>query len=257
MSGEAGTPQKVCVVCKQDCSTRKRSRDDLGRYTCQDCLDKAARATGKAQVVVKSASAAVPAGARPPVKSDGASLGALGAEPLPSYLFEETPVNLAENEKFCNSCGKVMKKNAVLCTTCGKNQETGKSLHTVLKKPEVVKDKRRSRGGGFDLDGWPALVFPLVGLAFGTTYVLSMVNDGDEMVRGISGIGTWLFILIASICVIVHAFTASILWGIGAIFIPFVGLYYAFAVCESRFVKYSYAAAIPFIVALRFVMRFS
>jgi hypothetical protein len=74
----SAAPQKICVVCKQDCASRPRTKDAQGRYTCRSCLDTqqpaprqnpapAPRAKTPAPVAVAPASPAKapPAPARP------------------------------------------------------------------------------------------------------------------------------------------------------------------------------------------------
>ncbi len=107
MSNEPASAAKVCKVCKQDCSNRPRQRDKEGRYTCQDCLDKLAKAKG---------------GSKPVGEQSALDPGLAAA----LKGVDQTAMTA------CPNCGVLLKPGAVLCTGCGYDLEKGRPLRTRL-----------------------------------------------------------------------------------------------------------------------------
>ena len=252
------SPAKVCIVCKQDCSARPRNKDEQGRYTCQDCAKKLATAgasrTGSdaatpPKPVVKSAS---PGGA-PPVAAgarQAAARGAddglykLAADPLPAYMFEEKPVEVGADQEMCQSCGNLMKKAHVICIKCGHNKQNHKTLHTVLKRPEVVKEARaRQVTMGETLDSM-YVIGPIGVVALGLIVwmVAGAQDKSNDFVVAYAAAG--LFSLVAGIICLIAAFMSGLVEGLLYLLLPFYSLYWILARCESAFIKALYWSSV-------------
>jgi hypothetical protein len=128
-------PDKTCIVCGQDCSSRPRVRDEHGRYHCRECYDllkeakgfgERAGATGESRGGIGSA-----AGNDDPLaalgvdlawdnegKDEGGVGGGINPEVLENALVE------------CPGCGKPEPRNTVICPACGLNWQTGKQVAT-------------------------------------------------------------------------------------------------------------------------------
>lgn len=117
---------KLCIKCGQDCSNRARSKDSLGRYVCQSCIDTA-----------KDIAAAARSTAPPLPSQRPADDLPLGVE------FEDT----TPRTKPCVNCGERAPKSALLCSSCGFDFATGK----VAQFPKTA--GRRCIKCAYDLSG--------------------------------------------------------------------------------------------------------
>ncbi|MGH7132421.1 MAG: hypothetical protein ACREJO_10800 [Phycisphaerales bacterium] len=257
----APSPAKVCVVCKQDCSNRPRNKDEQGRYTCQDCAKKLATAGasrgGSASaappkaVVKATSSGGAPAVAVPAKQAAGRGSGGddgiyrLAADPLPAYLFEEKAVELTAEQETCQNCGHVMRKSHVICIKCGHNKQNHKTLHTVLKRPEVLKEAkaRRVTMGEVFNSAYCLGAIALVTIGLVIWMVGSSGDKGNNdfvIAYAVAG----LYTLIAGVIIIVAAFMTSLVDGLLVLFLPVYSLYWALAKCESGFVKALYWSSV-------------
>jgi hypothetical protein len=114
------TAAKVCIQCKQDCSSRPRLKDSRGRYHCRECVDKATQAR----------EAAAPVAAAP-------------ADPGFDELGDAIPIAPADDvagaallESFdggirpCPICSRPLARTDVVCISCGYNAATGVKIAT-------------------------------------------------------------------------------------------------------------------------------
>ncbi len=118
-------PQKICTLCKRDCSQRARTKDAQGRYVCQACVDRAA--------AVKA-----------PEVDDAPIPLAEPVEPVRS-----TP------PKACPSCARRMGEGSVICANCGYDERKGLQISAAA----AGSRPRKGAGGaqcpscGYDITG--------------------------------------------------------------------------------------------------------
>lgn len=139
----ATAPSKVCIVCHQDCSARPRTKDPSGRYTCKDCLDRAASA--------KLATATAPLQPpEPTVKPSRPAPAATGQEFI-SLDDDPSRIMSAANAqpRACVNCAMILGPNSIICARCGYNTETGMVLGTFKKAGAG----RKCAKCGYDLTG--------------------------------------------------------------------------------------------------------
>ncbi len=137
---------KICIRCGVDCSTRPRTKDLQGRYTCRDCYDALQRRESPAAPVVTivaadpGALAAAPAGAAGGEEGsevvgeevDGGEAPALLDALLADAVQQQAA---APASSPCPGCGHPFAADAAICTTCGYNPRTGAAIQT--RKVEV------------------------------------------------------------------------------------------------------------------------
>ncbi len=126
MSGAAASA-KVCIICKQDCSRKPRSKDKQGRYTCDECAAsaKAARVTAPAE---PSAVAADDDGAIP--------------------FLEEESATSRPAMVGCPNCARPLASDAVICMGCGFNRATGRNVTTAMGEGAAPGEPSAGRGRG-------------------------------------------------------------------------------------------------------------
>lgn len=202
-SGEravAPVSSKVCTVCREDCSTRERTKDKQGRYTCKACLDahkqrvESARAQAQAagaapgQVVVKPEAARSLTDRAPAAKASAKPTAKPQAKPTPAAPIEVAEPN--DEQAFaalfggeasklgepCEGCGTPMDKTAVVCMRCGFNRQTGASMNVrVHAAPKPNKLARAIEGTAGSIgaagaaigDGPAAYIFAAIGSVIG------------------------------------------------------------------------------------------
>ncbi len=122
---------KICIRCKQDCSTRPRTKDAQGRYLCRACQEGAA--------------------AKPELDPIP-----IADEPLPVALLEE-PAPVALGLQKCPSCGSSIPHGGALCVQCGFDVRKGAQLATEqgAVKEESPRPPRQGKCGkcGYSLKG--------------------------------------------------------------------------------------------------------
>lgn len=109
MSATATGGGKICVICKQDCSTRPRVKDPQGRYMCRECHRQAQQ----------QIAATVPTEAALPAHG-------LGGQVDDADMFSDLPAVSVETQP-CASCGMPLSPAVVVCSSCGFNRQTGKA----------------------------------------------------------------------------------------------------------------------------------
>lgn len=237
----AGTPQKVCSRCGQDCSAKPRSKDPQGRYVCGDCL-------GKAPPPASSRPSAPSPAQRPsamqapaaPARRDS------GADDVMSKLVDES---LELGKHGCPNCHARMKQSQTICVNCGFNRESGKMLRTVEQKPVVLKQAKSKGGGGRYASFSPGTA------SFGSLLAMSVLGQCAIAAFSLQGLtGAWaaiaflgLIALAVWIMGVVIAFQEDqTMWGICGLLnlVPLVNIiaFFAFAfyilvVCDNRVLK--------------------
>lgn len=273
----APSPAKVCIVCRQDCSNRPRNKDEQGRYTCQDCAKKMATAgasrggsasAAPSRPVVKSASA----GGAPPVaaaakQAAGRGAGAmddglhrLAADPLPAYMFEEKPVEVGADQEMCQNCGQLIKKSHVICIKCGHNKQNHKTLHTALKRPEIINDGKKSKTY-FTLDNIYVVGGIWLSAALSVIFAIIAGSSGEPQMMALSLVVMMAVGAILGLACIIATFFESVLMGVlllvfGVVntVLPFgrfyvsiawtcYTIYWMLCECDSAFVKHTYFAS--------------
>lgn len=109
----ATTATKVCRLCNTDCAERPRVKDELGRYTCQACLDKE---------MARAASRAAPASQR-----DDDGLAAIRAAAMMEAKSAE--LDLPETQS-CAKCHGYMPPENRICLRCGFDRKRGAKVMT-------------------------------------------------------------------------------------------------------------------------------
>ncbi|MFN0132011.1 MAG: hypothetical protein ACKVW3_05705 [Phycisphaerales bacterium] len=152
-------PAKVCMVCGVDCSTRPRTKDTQGRYTCKACFDAAA-----AKAAAKPARKPSPAIAQAPPQS---------AEPEPLddlsgiIGLDDGPSAPIAAQVICPGCQSTIPHGSTLCVQCGRNLQSGGLVRTAVgvdDPGEPTKAKRGTCGKcGYSLKGLKALKCPECG----------------------------------------------------------------------------------------------
>jgi hypothetical protein len=101
--------EKICVICGEDCSQRRRIKDPKGRYYCKDCYDEAKRQRAESREVAPEYA---PTAIEP-------------REPAPEPEPDEGLGIMAEllegDTSPCPSCGQALAAGTVICTNCGFN----------------------------------------------------------------------------------------------------------------------------------------
>lgn len=114
-----GRPQKICMVCGEDCSNRPRTKDPKGRYYCKPCFELARRRYQK--------KAAARARSRAPAPPDAHGQPYVLTEPAPESKQAPVP---SRPSAACPSCGRPLPPNTKICVNCGVNVATGRSIVT-------------------------------------------------------------------------------------------------------------------------------
>ncbi|NUQ53236.1 MAG: hypothetical protein HUU19_11145 [Phycisphaerales bacterium] len=264
-------PDKICIICGEDCSRVARQKDAKGNYACQSCLDERERVRASRTGPSTSAEPSTPAPRQPSPPSS-----------KPAPVDEDMSYDLlGDMPDPCGSCGAPLAEGVVVCMNCGYNAETGVKHNTEVQvAPLLSPAKRDSVEKDDDDDGEPRRVIVIhggwaagaVGVVMLVLFVLARSSGSDAML-GVYGLGVIGVSLLAAISSIVIPFQEDEAgWGIGLMLangvaiarafgligagMGFGGLvavgvtiYYAFAVSESRWLKG--------IVALNFLCMFS
>lgn len=161
------SPAKICVVCKQDCSKKPRTKDSAGHYTCAECAKKASAPakTSAPKPAARPAAAAVGG-------DDDAIMGALLAD-----------VSVASANR-CENCGTAMEKDALLCVRCGFDSRTGR-VHSVSVQSAPKESKVGKAAGGLASAG--GAVVKSDGAAF-------LLGIGLSVLGGALAAGLWVYI---------------------------------------------------------------
>lgn len=146
-------PQKICVICGEDCSGRPRIQDRKGRYYCKDCYEQARQA--------HQARKQAPVTPTPPQAEEP------DAYSLLSEVIDETSPAPRAPAHFCPNCGNTMLAGAVLCTKCGHNVQTGQQL--------TIEKRNLKRDGGANAGGLVGFIASPMGVGLGVLVVIAVV----------------------------------------------------------------------------------
>ncbi len=215
-------PEKICIVCGEDCSSKPRTKDARGRYYCTPCYQRAAKPR-------KSSTASVGAGASgllPPESSDDLD-----------WLKDALPAGSGGGGLPCPGCGAPLDSGAVLCMSCGYNMQTGSTLQV---KTYAAPKERRVPSFASGALMHPAMGF-IAALATYGIFAAVAVSSGEGGMLAFAG---WhgIYSLIIAIVVLVAAFRESIAQGFLTLCVPFYVLYFVFAVADSSWVRWLYGA---------------
>jgi membrane associated rhomboid family serine protease len=113
-------PLKICVVCREDCSDRPRTKDSKGRYYCKPCYERALKRYREKQAVAARRKG------HDPSPEDRAELIGLTDEASTAGQ----PPAAAEPGAVCPGCDRPLPADSRICVECGINVETGRSIVT-------------------------------------------------------------------------------------------------------------------------------
>jgi len=240
---ECAMSDKICIWCKQDCSTKPRQKDKQGRYLCQECVKPYLDAM------------------KPKPSADVAHLDSEGStiplEPAPAGggggMGELLAQQVAKVSDTCPSCSRPMSSGAVICTHCGFSTESGRQLRSrvsVQKAPKDAKEKKR-----ISLEASPLWVPGGLTVVFGVFYAAAFSEPAHYFVPFLVSLAIFSFLL--SLYVIIAAFGDEHgFWGIlgiAAMFVPVIGLamlFYVFFISHRTAMKASYAMVLLFAVLM-------
>lgn len=119
-----GRPEKICVICHEDCGGRPRTKDRRGRYFCIACYEKAISAQHEKRPEALG---------RPPptVKEPAPTLGMIDANIMAELTDAAVPEPVPAAATFnCPGCDQSLPLGTKICVNCGINVETGRSIVT-------------------------------------------------------------------------------------------------------------------------------
>ncbi len=154
---------KVCALCGQDCSRRKRVKDARGRYFCLDCFER------RLEAVQRKREREFEAVRESLLDESGSSTFGVDRE-LVAIEAESVAHEQAKRPVPCVGCGELIDPDVVLCIHCGHDYQAGTQL-TVQKR--VLSRERPA--------AWPKVVGALC-LLFG---VAGLVAYGGVVVDGV------------------------------------------------------------------------
>jgi RNA polymerase subunit RPABC4/transcription elongation factor Spt4 len=125
--GEA-VAQKMCLVCKSDCSGRPRVKDERNRYVCRECLNNTGTATVEQALNAAQASAAA--------YDDGIDIRSAATAEV------QAPIADLSVDKACPKCEGFMTDGQRICMRCGYDRKQKRGYRTRVEK---VKDPEKSR----------------------------------------------------------------------------------------------------------------
>jgi hypothetical protein len=181
MSDQPTSPQKICVLCGQDCAGQPRIKDPKGHYYHKACHEQAMR---EREQRLAQEPASGPRAFDEPAPFPIAEPEASSA---PAETGDESVIPPATGGQGCPSCGHPIAPEAVLCTNCGYNLMTGES---VASSPLSEVAAPPSRAG--DRRTWPAvigIISIVVGGGGALLYAASLVGAVmQQSERGATGI---------------------------------------------------------------------
>lgn len=209
---------KICLVCKQDCSTRPRSKDSQGRYTCKSCSDQILAHRAKAK----------PAPVAP--KPDPV---ALTDEPNEDWMWENqtmgeelTSPATPSAMSVCPGCRASMPADSIACPACG---------HNILTGQKTPKHKEFGDGAGRGSGKFSGVASKGFSILIGKNPLVWALAG---IVAGAIGAGIW-----AGIAVATGLEVGYVAWGVGVL----VGIGVGFTARENAGLM---SGAIAVIVAL-------
>jgi len=181
---EEKKPQKVCVICGEDCSQQRRIRDDQGRYYHKNCYEQAKKAE-KAEKK-KAARQAFPDDHTVPLQlsaSEAPDPYALDTDVVkkPSAGIGSEPEEEEQPTKICPNCQRRMPVDHATCGHCGYNTLTGERRPSTYAEMAAL---RVGKTGGGKI--WP----PVVGILSLLAGVGGLIAYGLALISALKGNGT-------------------------------------------------------------------
>lgn len=203
-------PTKVCVVCKQDCARRPRTKTTDGRYVCKPCADKIA--------------------AKKRVEQDPVPVPLADVDPVMSSLVEQMP---SPADNTCPSCTRRMTKHAMVCVHCGYQRESGRTLRTRISRERQRKDRSETpRWSG------SALITIVCFAVFGGLGAISFVHPLATVLYLVAYVP---FVLAMSVFVIFLPFRdGNPGWGIANLLIGITQVLWIYGVNHRTWLKTAY-----------------
>lgn len=211
---DAMSAEKICIICKEDCSARPRLKDSGGQYACQACVEAKKRQAAKSKA--RPAPAAVA-----PVADGGIGFS------MDDYLGDAAPAAGTDLGSHCPNCGAGKAAGAVVCMQCGFDSASGKAMSTKVRKAKVQKDRKGPR-----VSGGAIFLLAIVGMLV-LLPVLAMLSQ-EAAVGALLIAGLWGSV--AYIMMVVAAFRdEDTFWGIIGILtiVPLIGFF-----CTLAFALY-------------------
>jgi hypothetical protein len=175
--------EKICIVCKQDCSKKPRSKDAMGRYVCDGCISKVqAKASAPARETQPASKLGQPEQPDRPAQPD-----IVTADEELVDLLTPPPAPKAGDRQFsklkpsggggdvigvdgdlpdpsvrhCQKCHAAMPGSGRVCQSCGHDPGT----MSIEKVPKHLRTKpvAKCQGCGYDMRGAPSDVCPECG----------------------------------------------------------------------------------------------
>lgn len=249
MSSQEQLPQKVCIVCGQDCAGRPRVKDPRGRYYCRECYDRAAR---KQRAKREAQRAAAPPPPPPPAPLDEP----VGAELIPQDedadlgLFGELSslekeAAAAQVQQYpCPSCGNPIPAGAVLCMRCGYNRQLGARMESPGAAPVASGGGAAvgALGGVGSLLKRPWVAGAAPALFFLVLFAMAKANEdlvpAYAVLQGVFG-------LVVGILVLIKAFCQGVGTGFLCLCVPCYVIYFVFSdQNDNVLLKWAYGAMI-------------
>ncbi len=225
-------PEKICVICGEDCSRRPRTKDPKGRYYCNACYE-AARA-GASGAAAKSGPVDSPDDVFALGKDDNMALDML------EEIAPAQPAAAADGPAVlpCPGCGVATPAGTVLCTSCGYNLQTGRSAKVKTRHVgAAVSEMAIGLSGRID-----AMTFALGAVAiYVALMLLCFVADGGATIVMYFA---WhsIFGLTAAVILFVAAFRMHFIHAI-LLFVPCYVLYFVL-ITESQWARWVFVAMV-------------
>lgn len=175
---------KVCVVCGEDCSSRPRTKDKLGRYYCNQCYARARSARSSLGTASMSAPGI------PAIELDGAVDAKVMAELMP-YAPDEASQPPAIH---CPACGYQVSPDAIICIHCGLHLHEGEDDHAPKAEDPAKAWPRGLKQLSTTIYGTIALLLGAIGVLWTIMQTLMATSGGIERQAAPAIIGTSLFI---------------------------------------------------------------
>lgn len=146
--------EKTCLICKQDCTGRPRTKDEKGRYICQACIDR--YGTEKVARIIADTDAFT----KP--YDDGIDLAAAAAAEA-----KTGPAELA-TDQACPKCSNFMQESARICMHCGFDRQEKRVIRTKVEKAKGDPREKVSVGEASKAAAvWGSIVLSVIMVASG------------------------------------------------------------------------------------------
>jgi len=165
---------KVCTLCGEDCSSRKRAKDAEGRYYCLKCFDRRLNEVQRRRALEDKL---LRTGLDPSDSMSstfGVDVELIASEAATVDTVEESP------EALCPYCGLGIKADSVLCVHCGQDFAAGKQIKV---RKKIVSRERPAiwpTALGFLCVAFSAAGLYVYGSKFVRVLLLAFAEDGPS-----------------------------------------------------------------------------